>query len=137
MARRRSRVGRVALGLLVAIVVANESVTRGFLTDGYGHPVRGADVWLAESTHVVHRVRTDAAGYFRVTHAPFARRGYRLLICEGRSRMWVDTTPGSALVRSEYGIDVDTGRFPDVPADHGWVAEVPSSCPTKLVPPAG
>lgn len=137
MSRHRTRVWRIVLALLVAIIVANESVTRGYLTDGEGQAVPAADVWLADSMRIVHRLRTDSAGYFWVAHAPFARRAYQLLICEARHRMFVDTAPGSAIVRTEYGVGAYTGRFPDVPADRGWVADVPPSCPTKFVAPAG
>ena len=135
--RRRFRRGRIVLALLAATIVANESVTRGHLTTGEGQPVPGADVWFADSTRIVHRLRTDSAGYFRVVHAPFARHRYQLLVCEGRRRMFVDDPPSSAIFRTGYSIGEDTGRFPDVPADRGWVAEVPSSCPARSAPPAG
>jgi len=125
------------IAIFVMTIVANESVTRGYLTNGEGQPVPNADVWLADSTRLVHRLRTDAAGFFWVAHAPFARRRYHLLVCEGRRRMFVDTAPGSAIFRTEYGIGAYTGRFQDVPGDRGWVADVPPSCPAKFVAPAG
>ena len=43
----------------------------------------------------------------------------------------------SALFRTAYGIDVYTGRFPDVPAERGWMAAIPPSCPIKHLPAAG
>ena len=135
--RRRFRAGRVLLALFVAMIVANESATRGYVTGGDGEPIRGADVWFADSAHVVHRVRTDAAGYYAIVHAPFARRQYTMLVCEGRQRMVVDNAPESAIFRTEYSIGAYTGAFPDVPADRGWTAEVPPSCPAKVVAPAG
>ncbi|HYD51107.1 MAG TPA: hypothetical protein VEA99_00720 [Gemmatimonadaceae bacterium] len=92
---------------------------------------------LADSMVVVHRLRTDAAGYYRVAHAPFARLRYHLLICEARRRLFVDTVPNSAIVRTTYGIGEYTGPFPDVPADRGWRAQVPPSCPTKSAALAG
>ncbi|WP_439644055.1 carboxypeptidase-like regulatory domain-containing protein [Gemmatimonas sp.] len=125
------------LVLLVAAIVASESVTRGYVTGGDGRPLVGADVWLADSTGVVHQLRTDNAGYYRVVHAPFERQRYTMLICEGRRRMFVSVAPMSAIVRTEYGIGAYTGRFPEVPADRGWTADVPPSCPVKFVPPAG
>lgn len=118
------------LGALI-LLVANESVSRGYVTDGAGVPLRGADVWFADSTRVVHRLRTDGAGYFRVLHAPFARRRYTLLICEGRHRMIVVLRPNSAIFRSEYGIGAYDGRFPDTPADRGWTVDAPQSCPAR------
>ncbi len=134
---RRFGAGRIALALLAATIVANESVTRGYVTGGEGQPVPGADVWLADSMHIVHRLRTDAAGYYWVVHAPFVRQRYALLVCEGQQRMFVDSGPTSAIFRTEYGIGAYTGRFPDVPADRGWMADVPPSCPVKFVAPAG
>ena len=137
MSRKRFGVGKIVLWSFVATSVANECVTRGYVTDAEGQPVPGADVWLADSTHVVHRLRTDADGYYWVLHAPFARYRYALLLCEGKDRMFVDHSPVSALFWTGYGVDVYKSRFPDVPADRGWIAAVPPSCPIKHLPSTG
>lgn len=60
--RSRSLLLVVALGAL--ILVTNECVSRGYVTDGDGLPLRGADVWFADSERVVHRLRTDSTGFF-------------------------------------------------------------------------
>ena len=135
--QRRLRAGRILFALFVAMIVANESVTRGYVTSGDGQPIVGADVWFAESTHVIYRLRTDATGYFAVVHAPFARYGYQMLVCAGQQRMFVEDAPTSAIFHTGYGIDADTSRFPDVPADRGWAANVPASCPSRTNAPAG
>ena len=128
---RRNRSLPLVMALGALILIANECVSRGYVTDGERRPLHGADVWFADSARVVHRLRTDRAGFFWVLHAPFARRRLALLICEGRHRMFVNLAPTSALVRSEYDIGAYLGRFPDTPAERGWTVEAPPSCPAR------
>lgn len=133
---RPRRSGRVVATGLVAIIVLNECVTRGYVTGGDGRPLVGADVWLADSATVVHALRTDARGFSWVVHAPLTRRDYRMLICQAGHSLFGHDRVESALYRSEYGIGAYTGRFPETPADLGWVAPAPPSCPSAFVPSA-
>jgi hypothetical protein len=124
------------LSALVAIFVVNASFTRGYITDGEGHPLVGADILLADSARVVAAVKTDGKGYFRVAHAPFANTRWSLLICSGRRFVYYDSQVTSALIRSEYGIGAAVEPY-RTPASLGWQAPVPRSCPSASVAPAG
>ena len=124
------------LAALVAIFVVNASFTRGYVTDGEGHPLVGADILIADSARVVAAVKADEKGYFRVAHAPFERVGWSLLICAGGRFVHYNSQVTSALIRSRYGIGPDVGP-PSTPASLGWQASVPQSCPSASVAPAG
>lgn len=122
--------------IVVAFVLA-ESTTRGYVRDGEGHPLAGADIVLADSATVVMATRTDGEGYFRLVHRPFARPRYSLLICARGNTVYHLRQASSALLRSEYTIGNYTGRFPNTPASLGWHAAAPPSCPSAPVTPAG
>ncbi len=124
--------------LLVAVVlVLNESVTRGHVSDGDdGHPLVGADIVLADSGRIVRSVRTNAAGYFRVWHVPFASAAWNLLICAPGYAPMVKKPVSSALLHSGYGLGRIHGRYTSLPADGGWHAPVPVSCPSERAPTA-
>jgi hypothetical protein len=124
------------LSALVAIFVVNASFTRGYVTDGEGHPLVGADILLADSARVVAAVKADGKGYFRIAHAPFASIGWSLLICSAGRFVYYDSQVTSALIRSEYGIGPAVAPH-RAPASLGWQASVPRSCPSASVAPAG
>ena len=129
---------RWVVGLLVvAILVANEAITRGHVFDTKGNPIAGADVLLADSSGVYAAGRSDDRGYFRFAHRPFGRLGKVLLICANRNTVHVSPQAGSAIIRSSYTIGAERSRFPTTPGDLGWPAEVPPSCPSKPVSRAG
>ena len=125
--RRRVRwsVGVTVLGILLA----NESITRGHLFDSHGEPLAGADILLADSSGTYAVGRADDRGYFLLAHRPFGRIGKSLLVCANGNTVHVSPRAGSAIVRSSYTIGSETSRFPTTPADLGWPAEVPTSCP--------
>jgi hypothetical protein len=121
---------------LAAVFLLNQSVTRGYVSDDDRHPLAGAVVLLADSDSLVRTVRTDAAGYFRFAHAPFARRNWSLLICAPGHSALYSPNVSSALIRSRYGIDSYSGSYPITPADLGWQAPVVPACPAVPDPPA-
>lgn len=123
--------------LVLAILGANESITRGHVFDSEGHPLAGADVMVADSSGVYLTGRVDDRGYFWFAHRPFGRIGKSLLICANRRTVHVSSRPGSAIVRTSYTIGEEHSRFPTTPADLGWPSEVPPSCPSRPVAPAG
>lgn len=112
-----------------AVVLLNESVTLGYVTDGEGRPLAGADVLLADSSSIVRSAKTDAAGYFRFAHAPLARLRRSMLICVRGHSVHFSRNVISAFIRSQYGIGLYTGPYPATPADLGWHAPVAPSCP--------
>lgn len=116
------------MSTLTAISVLLEGVSRGYLTDGEGQPLVGADVLLADSAFIMRTARTDANGYFRVTHAPFASSNRSLLICASSHAALYRRHISRALIRTEYGIGRYDGRFPSSPAELGWQAPVTPSC---------
>lgn len=120
--------------LIVAILLANESITRGHVFDAEGRPLAGADVLLADSNGVYAIGRSDDRGYFRFAHRPFGRLRKSLLICANRNTVHVSSQATSAIIRSSYTIGAEESRFPTTPADLGWPAEAPPSCPRKPVP---
>ena len=133
---RRPRPAWIILSLLAVVIVLNQSVTRGYVTDEVGRPLIDADVWLADSASVVRELRTDTRGFFWTVHPPFARSRYRLLICRARNTVYVAEDVDSGIFRSEYAIGSYVGRFPDTPSTRGWQAAAPLSCPSEVVPPA-
>jgi hypothetical protein len=122
--------------VFAAVVLLNESVTRGYVTDGEGRPIAGADVLLADSSSIIRIAKTDAAGYFRVMHLPFARLRWSMLICApGHSAHYIPHA-SSAIIRSQYGIGAYSGLYPTTPAELGWQAPVVPSCPGGPVAPS-
>lgn len=109
-------------------VLLNESVTRGYVTDGEHRPLADADVLLADSSSIIRSAKTDAAGYFRVIHLPLARLRWSMLICAPGHSVHYSRNANSAIIRSQYRIGAYAGLYPTTPAELGWQAAVAPSC---------
>jgi hypothetical protein len=69
-------------------------------------------------------------------HTPFASVGWSLLICARGYMPHFNQHASSALLHSRYGLGRSESGYARTPAELGWSAPAPASCPPGRAPTA-